>query len=92
MIKTNHHSYFKVFIGLSTSILWQFTSTKNERKIIIIGGGHRSDALMTQLVTLADLGKKRLCGCVTSTEEPDSAYIYLKKQFGKTGPQIQLLC
>jgi hypothetical protein len=32
---------------------------KKQRKIFIIGGGHRSDVtLMTQLVTLADLGKK----------------------------------
>jgi cyanophycinase len=45
---------------------------------------------MTQLVTLADLKKKIMWLCYYR-EEPDSAYIYFKKQFKLTPNPIVML-
>jgi cyanophycinase len=80
--------YFKVFIGMLVFLFCGSLQAQNTKgKLFIIGGGHRSDALMTQLVTLADLGKKDYVVVLPmSTEEPDSAYIYFKKQFEKLTP------
>jgi cyanophycinase len=95
-MKKSIHSplYFKVLIGLFAFL---FCSTlqaqKNKGKLFIIGGGHRSDALMTQLVNLSDLKKKDYIVVLPmSSEEPDSAYIYFKKQFEKltSNPIIML--
>ncbi|MDD2673453.1 MAG: Type 1 glutamine amidotransferase-like domain-containing protein, partial [Flavobacterium sp.] len=89
MIKTNHSPlYFKLFIGLLAFLFCgSLQAQKTKGKLFIIGGGHRSDALMTQLVTLADLGKKDYVVVLPmSTEEPDSAYIYFKKQFETLTP------
>lgn len=89
MIRTNHSPlYFKLFIGLLAFLFCgSLQAQKTKGKLFIIGGGHRSDALMTQLVTLADLGKKDYVVVLPmSTEEPDSAYIYFKKQFETLTP------
>lgn len=85
---TDYLLYFKVFIGmivfLSSGTL---QAQKNKGKLFIIGGGHRSDALMTQLVSVSDLQKKDYIVVLPmSSEEPDSAYIYFKKQFEKLTP------
>jgi len=77
--------YFKILIGLFLFLFYGKMQAQNAKgKLFIIGGGHRSDALMTQLVAVADLKKKDYIVVLPmSSEEPDSAYIYFKKQFGK---------
>ncbi|SFF34314.1 cyanophycinase [Flavobacterium xueshanense] len=80
--------YFKFVIG---TLLFLFFGTlqaqKLKGKLFIIGGGQRSDAMMTQLVSLSDLQKKDYIVVLPmSSEEPDSAYIYFKKQFEKLTP------
>ncbi|OAB29113.1 cyanophycinase [Flavobacterium fryxellicola] len=75
----------KVHIGLFAFLCCatiQAQSTKG--KLFIIGGGHRSDALMTQLISISELKKKDYVVVLPmSSEEPDSAYIYFKEQFQK---------
>lgn len=89
-MKKSIHSllYFKVLIGVLTLLFCGILQAqKNKGKLFIIGGGHRSDALMTQLVNLSDLKKKDYIVVLPmSSEEPDSAYIYFKKQFEKLTP------
>ncbi|SHH15673.1 cyanophycinase [Flavobacterium micromati] len=70
-----------VFTVLSNNSL---QAQKNNGKLFIIGGGNRSDKLMTQLITVADLTKKDYIVVLPmSSEEPDSAYIYFKNQMEK---------
>ena len=53
-------------------------------KLFIIGGGDRSDALMKQVLTVADLGKKDYIVVLPmSSEEPDSSFIFFKTQMVK---------
>ncbi len=89
-MKKSIHSllYFKVLIGVLTLLFCGILQAqKNKGKLFIIGGGHRSDALMTQLVNLSDLKKKDYIVVLPmSSEEPDSAYIYFKKQLEKLTP------
>ena len=60
---------------------------KTNGKLFIIGGGQRSDIFMMQLINLAALQKKDYIVILPmSSEEPDSAYIYFKKQVGKLTP------
>lgn len=57
-------------------------------KLFIIGGGNRSDKLMTQLLSISDLKKKDYIVVLPmSSEEPDSAYIYFKEQVQKLTKQ-----
>ena len=57
---------------------------KTKGKLFIIGGGQRSDVFMMQLIDVAALQKKDYVVVLPmSSEEPDSAYIYFKKQVGK---------
>jgi cyanophycinase len=50
-------------------------------KLFIIGGGKRSDKLMSQLLSISSLQKKDYIVVLPmSSEEPDSAYIYFKAQ------------
>ena len=57
-------------------------------KLFIIGGGSRSDKLMTQLLSISDLKKKDYIVVLPmSSEEPDSAYIYFKEQVQKLTKQ-----
>ena len=80
--------YFKFVIG--TLLFLSFGTLQAQKlkgKLFIIGGGQRSDAMMTQLVSLSDLQKKDYIVVLPmSSEEPDSAYIYFKKQFEKLTP------
>ena len=56
-------------------------------KLFIIGGGNRSDKLMNQLLSISSLQKKDYIVVLPmSSEEPDSAYIYFKKQVEKLTP------
>jgi cyanophycinase len=53
-------------------------------KLFIIGGGKRSNKLVTQMLTTANLSKKDYITVLPmASEEPDSAYIYFKKQVEK---------
>lgn len=80
--------YFKVIIGMLLFLSFgTLQAQKLKGKLFIIGGGQRSDAMMTQLVSLSDLQKKDYIVVLPmSSEEPDSAYIYFKKQFEKLTP------
>ena len=86
--------YFKFVI--STLLFLSFGTLQAQKlkgKLFIIGGGQRSDAMMTQLVNLSELQKNDYIVVLPmSSEEPDSAYIYFKKQFEKltTNPIIML--
>ena len=60
---------------------------KTNGKLFIIGGGQRSDIFMMQLIDVAALQKKDYIVVLPmSSKEPDSAYIYFKKQVGKLTP------
>lgn len=60
---------------------------KTNGKLFIIGGGQRSDVFMMQLINVAALQKTDYIVVLPmSSEEPDSAYIYFKKQVGKLTP------
>jgi cyanophycinase len=56
-------------------------------KLFIIGGGKRSDQLMNQVLSVSSLEKKDYIVVLPmSSEEPDSAYFYFKKQVEKLTP------
>lgn len=62
-------------------------------KLFIIGGGDRSDALMKQLLGIAELGPKDYIVVLPmSSEEPDSSFIFFKTQMVKltTNPIVML--
>ncbi len=53
-------------------------------KLFIIGGGDRSDALMKQVLAVAELGKKDYIVVLPmSSEQPDSSFIFFKTQMVK---------
>ncbi|MEM8522633.1 cyanophycinase [Flavobacterium sp. PL12] len=56
-------------------------------KLFIIGGGDRSDALMTQLINLAELTTQDYIVVLPmSSGEPIESFIYFKSQFEKLTP------
>jgi cyanophycinase len=75
---------FTVFLLLNINSV---QAQKNKGKLFIIGGGNRSNKLMTQLINVADLTKKDYIVVLPmSSEEPESAYIYFKDQMEKLTP------
>jgi cyanophycinase len=81
----NKPHLFCAFLVLLICNLSQAQSPKG--KLFIIGGGNRSDQLMTQLLSISSLQKKDYIVVLPmSSEEPDSAYIYFKKQVEKLTP------
>ncbi|HRL70553.1 MAG TPA: cyanophycinase [Flavobacterium sp.] len=85
MQSTRYIRIIIVFFVIVFNSSLQAQNTKG--KLFIIGGGHRSDVLMTQLVNIADLKKREYIVVLPmSSEEPDSAYVYFKKQFEKLVP------
>lgn len=65
-----------------TSFFLQAQATKG--KLFIIGGGDRSDDLMKQVLSVADLTKKDYIVVLPmSSEEPDSSFIFFKTQMVK---------
>jgi cyanophycinase len=80
--------YFRVTTAMLVFLFFGTIEAQNTKgKLFIIGGGQRSDALMTQLITLSELQKKDYIVVLPmSSEEPDSAYIYFKKQIDKLTP------
>ncbi|WPO78749.1 cyanophycinase [Flavobacterium sp. KACC 22761] len=70
-----------LFLLFSTYLL-QAQNPKG--KLFIIGGGDRSDELMKQVLAVAELGKKDYIVVLPmSSEEPDSSFIFFKKQMVK---------
>ena len=62
-------------------------------KLFIIGGGDRSDALMTQLITVSDLNKDDYIVVLPmASGEPVESYDYFKSQFQKltTNPIVMM--
>lgn len=56
-------------------------------KLFIIGGGDRSDTLMKQVLSVADLSQKDYIVVLPmSSEEPDSSFIFFKTQMVKLTP------
>lgn len=65
-----------------TSFFLQAQAPKG--KLFIIGGGDRSDDLMKQVLSVADLTKKDYIVVLPmSSEEPDSSFIFFKTQMVK---------
>lgn len=81
-------NYFKIILIFVLFLFATSIQAQNPKgKLFIIGGGNRSDALMTQLISISDLEKKDFVVVLPmSSEEPDSAYIYFKEQFQKLTP------
>lgn len=85
---------FSKIIIFSSLLLWcSLQSQIPKGKLFIIGGGHRSDTLMKQLVNLSNLKKNDYIVVLPmASEEPDSAYIYFNAQLKKltSSPIIML--
>jgi cyanophycinase len=81
-------NYTTLFSLLLILLISSFNyAQKPKGKLFIIGGGNRSDALMNQLLSISELQKKDYIAVLPmSSEEPDSAYIYFKKQVEKLTP------
>lgn len=63
------------------------TAQTPKGKLFIIGGGSRSDKLINQMLAVSPMQKKDYIVVLPmSSEEPDSAYIYFKKQVEKLTP------
>ena len=71
--------------GFVVLLCSNFTEAQTPKgKLFIIGGGNRSDALMKQVLTVADLSKKDYIVVLPmSSEEPDSSFIFFKTQMVK---------
>ncbi len=79
---------YRLFSVFSLLLLCNTSYSQTPKgKLFIIGGGNRSDKLMTQLLSISILEKKDYIVVLPmSSEEPDSAYIYFKKQVEKLTP------
>ncbi|WP_291287801.1 cyanophycinase [Flavobacterium sp.] len=82
---------FKLTFKIFTSLLFLATSFVQAQtpkgKLFIIGGGDRSDALMKQVLSVADLSQKDYIVVLPmSSEEPDSSFIFFKSQMVKLTP------
>ena len=74
----------KVFIVSITLLTFSSQAQVSKGKLFIIGGGKRSDTLMNKVLQITDLkSKDYIVVLPMSSEEPDSAYIYFKKQVSK---------
>lgn len=77
------------WFSFNTSSLYSQNPRGN---LFIIGGGKRSDQLMNQLLKVADLKAKDYIAVLPmSSEEPDSAYFYFKKQLSQLTSQPILM-
>lgn len=82
---------YSLFLFLLLANLLQAQTPKG--KLFIIGGGDRSDALMNQVLSISDLSKKDYIVVLPmSSEEPDSSFIFFKKQMIKltSNPVVML--
>jgi cyanophycinase len=81
------------FLTLLFSVANYSLAQTPKGKLFIIGGGDRSDALMKQVLSVAELGKKDYIVVLPmSSEEPDSSFIFFKNQMVKltSNPIIML--
>jgi cyanophycinase len=70
-----------VFVSI-TFLLCLQSFCQNKGNLFIIGGGHKSKKLMQQLVTTAQLtSNDYIVFLPMATEEPDTSYYYIKKNF-----------
>lgn len=78
---------FYLMLGIiSLSFLKCTQQVKSKGKLYIIGGGKRPDAMVQQIINLANLRKKGyLVVLPMASEEPDSAAYYATKQFTDRG-------
>lgn len=77
-------SYLKITFALLLLISNVLQAQTPKGKLFIIGGGDRSDELMKQALNVADLAKKDYIVVLPmSSEEPDSSFIFFKKQMVK---------
>jgi len=70
-------------VFVSTALLLCLQSfCQNKGSLFIIGGGHKSKALMQQLVSTAQLTPNDYIAFLPmATEEPDTSYYYIKEDF-----------
>ncbi|WP_166923640.1 cyanophycinase [Flavobacterium poyangense] len=73
-----------VFITLLSFFCTSMQAQTAKGKLFIIGGGDRSDALMKQVLQVADLkSKDYIVVLPMSSEEPDSSFLFFKDQMVK---------
>ncbi len=66
------------------SLPLQAQNKNAEGKLFIIGGGHRSDDLMKQLVTTADFGPNDyIIVLPMASAEPDTGFLYVSRQLAR---------
>jgi cyanophycinase-like exopeptidase len=74
------------FVAFLFLFVFNFLQAQTPKgKLFIIGGGDRSDALMKQVLAVAELSKKDYIVVLPmSSEEPDSSFIFFKNPNGET--------
>jgi len=73
-----------IFLTVSTALLLCLPVFSQKGNLFIIGGGHKTDQLMQQLVTTAQINPDDYIAILPmSTEEPDTSYYYIKEDFGR---------
>ncbi|MFH7017455.1 cyanophycinase [Flavobacterium sp. FlaQc-47] len=77
-------SFAKITISLFLLISSFLNAQTPKGKLFIIGGGNRSDELMQQVLSVAELSKKDYIAVLPmSSEQPDSSFIFFKTQMLK---------
>ncbi|MFZ0596023.1 MAG: cyanophycinase [Flavobacterium sp.] len=77
-------SFAKITISLFLLISSFLNAQTPKGKLFIIGGGNRSDELMQQVLSVAELSKKDYFAVLPmSSEQPDSSFIFFKTQMLK---------
>ena len=79
---------YKMFITIFLLLFCASSQAQNPKgKLFIIGGGDRSDALMQQLISVAELTiKDYIVVLPMSSGEPIESFTYFKSQFEKLTP------
>ncbi|MBS7231402.1 cyanophycinase [Flavobacterium psychroterrae] len=77
-------SFSKIIILVLILISSFLNAQTPKGKLFIIGGGNRSDELMKQVLSIAELSKKDyILVLPMSSEQPDSSFIFFKTQMVK---------
>lgn len=72
------------FLTVSTALLLCLPVFSQQGNLFIIGGGHKTEQLMQQLVITAQIKPDDYIAVLPmSTEEPDTSYYYIKEDFGR---------
>ena len=72
------------FLTVSTALLLCLPVFSQKGNLFIIGGGHKTEQLMQQLVITAQIKPDNYIAILPmSTEEPDTSYYYIKEDFGR---------